>query len=434
MRQSTEEDSSILAKTSLWSNPVIWLALVLYLAISVIPFFLPVSFPVLKRVFGSSLEGLGLMQASFYFGALGLVLGGGSILTLRGYRVGLAATLATLAAALAFVGAARNPAMVVFGAFFAGTGVLSVEVITSCLVSDLFNARRQILFLVLGLTGATGCILGPATLGWWLKHAAQFGGTWRTAFYFAAAIMGALALWPILLRPSALAGASAAPRSRRRTPPSLKKLLRDPAIYTVCALSLLRAVPDGGMVSFIGLFTSKKFVLDTAAAALFVSAYGAGILGGRSVLVGITARWKIPDLLLFSVCMGSASLAFAATIVAPTYHSGLVLFGLAGAFSSGAGPCLSSYLGSRFAPHLATAYGLMAGVNYLGGAGGCYLIGRMGTHAGLERGMWTMPFFSLAVAVVAIVWWRHPAGIRTEHPRAEIVSLGTSALTAQQKE
>ena len=78
--------------------------------------------------------------------------------------------------------------------------------------------------------------------------------------------------------------------------------------------------------------------------------------------------------------------------------------GLAGVFVSGNGPSINSYLGMRFKDQAKTAFSLMSGISYIGGAVGPYLVGYLGSLYGLEESMWIDPLFSVSLAVVALLW------------------------------
>jgi MFS family permease len=296
--------------------------------------------------------------------------------------------------------------MVLVGAFFSGLGVLSLVVITSCVISERFRAVQQSLFFVQAWCGAAGSILGPAALGWWLAYSERIGASWRGAYYFTAAVLGTLALWPLFLRRGNLPDKEMPKMPAKGTPSSLQVVLADPAIYVICLLTILKSIPEAGMVAFVGQLYQKRLGIGVAEAAYFLSANSLGIFAGRSLLTWITVYRRIPDLLVFAVCSAGTTLALAATIASPGYWWALVLFGLSGAFFSGTGPAISSYLGLRFSREVSTAYSLMAGISYVGGAAGPYLIGYMGTHWSLERGIWSMPIVDLLLTAGAVAWYR----------------------------
>jgi hypothetical protein len=47
----------------------------------------------------------------------------------------------------------------------------------------------------------------------------------------------------------------------------------------------------------------------------------------------------------------------------------------------------------------------MSGISYIGGAGGPYLVGYLGSLYGLEKSMWIDPLFSISLAMVALLWF-----------------------------
>jgi fucose permease len=176
-------------------------------------------------------------------------------------------------------------------------------------------------------------------------------------------------------------------------------------MYMIFFLTTLHGLTEGGMISFVGQLYQKKLGVDAAQAAYFLSSHAAGFLVGRSLLSWITAHWKISELVILSACATGGTLFFAATIISSSYLWGLVFMGLAGVFVSGNGPSINSYLGMRFAHQAKTAFSLMSGISYIGGAGGPYLVGYLGSQYGLEKSMWIDPLFSLSLAAVALLWF-----------------------------
>lgn len=391
--------------SSLWAEALPWLVVVVTFVTNVVPFFLPVTFPIFKAVFGSSLEQMGHMQGLFYLSALAFAAGGGWVVSRLGYRKSFIATLLLIVAALIMIGSARHVAMVLVGAFCSGLGVLSLNVTMSCIISEGFGAVRQKFFFIQGLSAAAGSIVGPAVLGWWLATPHAWGESWRSAYYFTAAILGALALWPLFLRSRVWSERRSQQDVGASSVSTLFAVLKKPAIHMICLFVMLKGITESGMTSFVGMLFHNRLGLGVGQAALFLSANAVGILGGRLLLTWITSRWRFSDLAIFAVCIAGTTLAFAATIASPNYGVGLAMLTLSGFFFSGTGPALNSYTGMRFAAQVSTAYSLMSGTSYFGSAGGPYLIGFLGTHLSLETGMWILPIINLVLTVLAFEWF-----------------------------
>lgn len=387
------------------ADPVVWLILAVIFASTTLQFFVPVTLPIFQRELGATLQQLALTQAGFYISALALATGGGWILTRLGHRRALSLTLALIAGALVVMGSAQTFFAVVAGAFCCGLGALSTVIITSAMIAEGFSVERQSLYFLQGLSGAAGSIVGPACLGWWFTSSKHFGASWRAGYYFAGFLFAVLAVWPSLDRTHMSPQESAAASEKNGGRSALKAVLRRSEIYAICLLTVIKSIPAAGMLTFAGLLYQKKFGVGPGRAALLLSASSTGILAGRSLLSWITARRPIPDMPLFVVCMGGASAAYSATIASPSYWPGVVMFGLAGFFFSGGGPAISSYCAVRFTTYASTAFALMGGLSYMGGAAGSYLIGCLGTRAGLERSMWAMPAFGVLVTLLSFAWW-----------------------------
>ncbi len=183
---------------------MIWFILGLYFVSTCIVSFLPVTFPIFKKVFGSTLEQLGRIQVCYYGSAVVFTLGGGWFVNRMGYRRATAIALADIAASLVLIGSAQSYATVLVGAFCFGLGVLSIAVATASIIGEHFSALRQRLFFLQGICGSAGNILGPAALGWWLGNVERLGKSWRAGYFGTALIISLLILWPLLLRSKTL--------------------------------------------------------------------------------------------------------------------------------------------------------------------------------------------------------------------------------------
>jgi fucose permease len=184
----------------------------------------------------------------------------------------------------------------------------------------------------------------------------------------------------------------------------MRAILAKPTIYALGVAIFLHGVSQVGMVSWTGQLYQKKLSIDAARAAYFISVNSMGFFGGRLLLSWITARWKIPELLVLTACAAGGTLAFAGTIAAHDYGIGLALFAIAGFFISGDAPSINSYAGARFAGQSATAFSLMNGIGNIGGGAGPYLTGAIGNRFGLTAGIRLMPVFSMSLAAMALAW------------------------------
>lgn len=402
MRQQSPA-SEALARP-IWREPAFWLALALSLLTGAIYNALPVSFPVFKRVFGISLEEMGRTQFLFFGSALGAGLGGGWFVGHLGLRRALVVALVFFAVTLVAIGSSSDFRLVLLGAFCFGLAIASVIIMTLSLISERFPRKLQTVYFLAGISDAIGSALGPAVLGSWFTYADSTGRSWRTGYYIAAAAPLILAgcAWQVLGRP----GAERAVQSEGRPAPlsQMKAILCGPTIYAIGVLALLHGLTQGGAISFFGQLFQRNFRIDAAQAAYLLSLRSIGNFGGRSLLAWVTGRWRISELAIIATCSFGAVLTFVATIVAPSYESGLFLFGLAGGFSSATGPSLNSMVGSRFAGQTAMAFALFAGINCVGAAGGAYVIGAVGNRLGVGQGIWFVPVFGAALALGALTW------------------------------
>jgi len=400
-----ELSSSQNSSQSMWMDPILWLALALSLVSGAIYNALPVTFPVFRRVFGITMEEMGRTQFLFFVSALVAGLAGGWFISHLGLRRSLVAGLTFLATTLVLIGSAQGFGTVLIGAFCFGLAVASIVVMTLSLISEHFVGKLQSVYFLSGICDAVGSAVGPAALGGWFTYSDATGHSWRNGYYVSATIPMTLAFlaWRILPNPSAAVKDGG---EDTITPLSLMKIiLCKPAIYAISVLGLLHGLAQGGAVSFFGQLFQKNFNVNAAQAAYLLSFRSTGNFVGRSLLAWVTGRWRISEMTIISTCAFAAALAYVATIVTSNYHVGLILFALAGAFSSATGPSLNSLVGARFTGQTAMAFSLFAGINCVGAGGGAYIIGFVGSRLGVEQGIWFVPFSSMILAMAALTWF-----------------------------
>ena len=402
---SSEQSSPSTRFGSMWGDPTLWFVLVLVFINAGVYNFLPITFPVFREFFSANLEQMGQSQSLFFISGIVFSVIGGWIIGSMGLRRALVGALLAVAAAMSVIGSAAGFPMVLVGAFCFGLAMSALNVVFSSIISAHFGDKRQSVFFLAGLADGSGAVVGAAALGGWFVYAERTGGSWRIGYYVAAVIVLALILWAWRLRSDSMRRGGPDADTRRPALSVMQAVLTTPAFYAAGFLGLFHGLSQGGMISFIGQLYQSRFEIDAAQAAYFISLNSAGLFGGRFILSWITARWRIPELVVLTVCAGGATLAFAATISAPTYLWGVAMFTVSGMFVSGNGPSLSSYIGLRFSSHLAMAYALFNGFNAVGAAVSPYLIGTMGDRYGVELSIWLGPVFSLSLSVLAIIWF-----------------------------
>lgn len=390
------------ASTKMWRDPILWFVLALVFVYSGVYNCLPVTFPIFKRVFGTSLEQMGQSQSIFFLSGVLFSPMGGWFIGLIGLDRALRTVLLAVAVALCLIGGASGFALTLLGAFCFGLAMTALNVIYSSVISGHFDQKRQSVFFLAGLADGGGSIVGTAALGSWFAYAERSGGNWRAGYYAAAGIVVGQALWAWRLRTEANVGNDAG--SEHPAFSAAKEVLRSPDLYAAGILAFFHGLAQGGMISFVGQLYQKKFAIDAALAAYLISLNSGGQFGGRFALSWITAHWRIHELLVLGTCATLAAFSFVATILAPKYSWGLAAFAIAGIFVSGNGPSLSSYVGLRFPSRLPTAYALYGGFSAIGAAAGPYLIGAVGSQFGLEASIWFGPVASVVLALVSL-WW-----------------------------
>lgn len=365
--------------------------------------FLPITFPVFSLQLGLTFEQLGRVPLVFFLSTIVFSLGGGWLIACLGLRRAAVTILGLLIMAFIIIACMASFPMLLAGAGLLGLAVVGMEVLSAAIITDALSDKRQSNFFIWAVANAVGATIGPAVLGVFIRHSMIATSTWRVAYLGGAVAAAAFLLWPLLLR-SCWPSRQASPDESAAAAGTLMVVLKRPVIYALGFAIFLHGVAQIGMVSWVGQIYLARFPIDPEQAAYFISFNSAGFFVGRSVMTWLTSRWKIPELTLLACCAALGSLAYIATIAAPTYRSGLLLFAIAGMLISGNGPCINSYTGLRFPGVVATAFAVMNGYGNMGSASGPYFVGLIGNQFGLERGIWFLPAFSLTLAAFAFFW------------------------------
>jgi fucose permease len=366
---------------------------------------------------GASLKQMGDTQFLFYLSSLIFGAVGGRLLVLIGLNRGAVIALGLAGSSLLLIGFAHQFSTVLVATGLLGLAIVALVVIVSSIITRHFNERRQSVFLLSGLSDASGSMLGPAVLGWWIVHSGHWALTWRSGYVVAAAAMGCLVVWAFLVRSEHTEADS--PLSKPKGLTGTQEVLRHPAFLIAVALCFCHGLAQSGMVSFVGQLYVKKLHVDAAHAAYLLSIEAFGILSGRFIFGGILARWGIPELLVIALCAAVETAAFVATILSSNYLVGAAMFSVGGFFMSAIGPSLNSYLGGRLTHQAATAFALFAGLGNVGAALGPYLIGTTGTDFGIERGIFLSPLFCALLSSTALLWHireRRPSAVAMRQP------------------
>jgi MFS family permease len=389
----------------IWKDSVFWFVIALGVGYGAVYNFLPVSFPAFVRQFGCSLAQMGQLQFVFFLSGLGFSLVGGSLISLVGLKRSAILAFSLAALSLLLISKSRHFFPVLVGATLFGFSISAMIVINSSIISGHFRSRRQSVFFVTGLSDAGGSMIGPAMLGWWLANSMRWGMSWRVSYYVAAADMGALVVWALLVRSGSMGDAPATATKGKDVFSHTREVLVSGALYVAVVLGFCHGLAQAGMLSFIGQLYINKLQIDAAHAAYFISGNATGILGGRLLFSWITAHWRLPELVVICACAAAETAAFLGAIISPSYLTGVIMFVAAGVFISAIGPSLNSYLGGKFASRTATAFSLFAGLSNIGAALGPFFIGMIGTDLGVGKGILFAPGFSALLSALALIWF-----------------------------
>lgn len=394
------------SRRPIWKDPIFWFVIVLGIGYGAVYNILPVTFPIFRREFGTSLEQMGHSQSLFFIASLFFSLVAGPTIAILGLKRAALAALTLAASALLVIGSAGHFGIVLIVAPIYGFSIIALVVISNSLVSGHFGEMRQSVFFVTGLSDACGTMIGPALLGLWFVHSVKWNISWRWGYVIAAADMGLLFVWALFMRTRNLPGGARRTDTEVPVAAVIKNVLSNSAFYIAALLEFCHGVGQAAMIAFIGQVYVSRLHIDAAQAAYFISLNAAGILTGRTALSWITARWKIPELVVMSFCAAGQLLACLAAILSPGYLLGAAMFTLAGMFVSAIGPSLNSYLGGKFSVEASTAFSLFAGLGNVGAAVGPLLVGTLATYLGIETGILFAPIFTGLLSVIALLRYR----------------------------
>lgn len=384
-------------------DPLLWFVLGIGVFSGTMQNLLVITFPVFRRTFSAGLESLGTMQSVLFGSALVFSLLSGWITIKLGLRRAVLFNLTLLALTLAAIGAAPDFAFVLVLASCLGFTVAGLDVFPNALIGSAFLDRRQIVYLLSGVSIAVGSGLGAAAIGKWLRDTEQFSWGWRAGYGGLAGIVILFTLAGCFLPALKTMKSQALGGSGSLAKKEVISILRRWPIYLAGVAMFLHGLAQVGIVSWLGLLFQSRLSIDTAQAAYLLSANGTGFLLGRMLLSLVTTKVHMPDLLLLACCSGLGALGYFATLSAPSYLTGLILFFLSGMVVCGNGPAMYSYIAGQFQSVQSSAFGLLLMFGYLGSVAGPYLIGIIGARFGIERAVWCIPLFSLCLCMLALV-------------------------------
>ncbi len=394
------------SRKPIWKDPIFWFVIALGVGYGAVYNILPVTFPIFRREFGASLEQMGHSQSLFFIASLFFSLIAGPTIAILGLKRAALVALTVAASALLVIGSAHHFGIILIIAPLYGFSIIALVVVSNSLVSRHFGEMRQSVFFVTGLSDAGGTMIGPALLGLWFAHSSKWNVSWRWGYVIAAMDMAFLFIWALFMRTGNLLGGTRRTSSEMPIAAVIKNVLSNSAFYVAALLEFCHGVGQAAMIAFIGQVYVSKLHIDAAQAAYFISLNAAGILCGRTALSWITARWKIPELVVMSLCAAGQMLAFLAAILSPGYLLGAAMFTLAGMFVSAIGPSLNSYLGGKFSVEASTAFSLFAGLGNVGAAVGPLLVGTLATYIGIETGILFAPVFTGLLSAIALLRYR----------------------------
>lgn len=255
--------------------------------------------------------------------------------------------------------------------------------------------KRRGLALAFILTGSgVGSILIPPLTQWTITHQG-----WRSAYILLGGIaLVGLPLTALLVRNRpipTLDRSNAAPAGM-----SVKASLASTAFWVLCAITILSAFSENGLVTNLAaILTSHGLSAESAALALSVRG-GAGILGRLCVgfLIDRYSPQRIQTIILLLSALGTLVLAFAGSSLMALLGAALLGVGL-GSEADVLPYLLAHYFGRK---HFSVLYGLTWTAYAVGGGTGPVFIGHLYDSAGLYHSRFIVYLAGVAVAAAAV--------------------------------
>ena len=308
----------------------------------------------------------------------------------------LAGGFLTLAAALALMGIASA---------FVGNA-------NSTFLADLFPDKlRRVMSLASALWFTSSAVSAPA-IGGWLKLAEKRqwdAWSYRAPYIVDLVLIGTCAVlaWKVV-RPAARshpAGAEAAsPASEKAASPqpASKQWLWIPVLGICHGMMIIV------LMAWVNPMVRGKFGVDPLRGALVLGGLAFGLGMGRLLLAGIESSLEERTWLTLSGAAGAVVISLG--LAAPTYWTTLVAMTLAGLVSCSTFPSILSLVGTKFKETKAKLYGYMEASVALAGFVGPAAVGVMADHG--VPVWWALglsPLAGLMLAVLSLIWRR------TEH-------------------
>ena len=374
---------------ALWA----WLFVVLGTAIAL----LGPALPQLRRDFGLSLAGSGLVFMLHSTGYLAGVFAAGPLADIRGRRPVMGAGLAVLAAGMALAALAPRWPLLLGAMVVAGAGFAFIDVGLNAAIADAVQGtgRRAAAMNLLHGAFPAGTLVAPAALA----GAYGLGLGWRTVFAGVAALIAA-SLLPLGFRRFAW---PPAPPSERGAASPLQ-LLREPHLRHLALLQGLYVGVELGIAGWVATYLIERFGASESAGALATSLYWAGFLAGRPVVAFLTHRFGAERVLPWLMVTGIGMAAFA--LASPAALPAAILFALTGAAICGVFPTVMALALEGRAGDAGSAAALVTGVSSVGGLAWPWLVGAVAQVAGLRAGMATAAAPLVAMLLLSHRWPR----------------------------
>ena len=368
-----------------------WLGMVLFFTQRWI--FGPV-IPPLMREFGVDKTALGVIGSASLWGYMFTPIIAGMISDRYGRKLSSLGGIFGFSALTLLCGLANRTSQLFIGRFFTGIGEAFFFVPMLAFTLELFPKRPGFYLTLMSSGSSLGWFIGPAMAGWLVS----LTGDWRPPFLVAGAVGLIIALFMYLWWPKDHGGPV-------QSGPLFDKNLFIPANLVMLALLSLAAAfqitTEFGFTMWYPAFLELERNVAVAAAGVIAGLYGLGQFIGRPTMGWVSDKLGYRPIGIVGAIVLCLSLVMILSVSGMgmrgyfTFQAGFI-----GAAVMGA---LWTFTGLAFPSFKGLALGIMSTVGYASASMAPILIGYLGDHHSIERGLWVICVPASILAGLAIL-------------------------------
>ncbi|HPE68091.1 MAG TPA: MFS transporter [Thermotogota bacterium] len=350
--------------------------------------------PVIRETLSLTYEGSG---AIFAVGSIGFLLGsllGGTLLEWIGLKKTLLVGILLFPVGLVLFGLGRSMLLLSIGNVFVGLGTGLLEVGLPPLASQLSKTPGG-LINQLHSYFALGALISPVLVALSVSST----GSWQLFFLLSLVLVA----FPALLVPGFQSVRQ--PHVEKGSPshvaPSRGSFLKHPFFWIICLMGGFYVSSEMGTSNWAPMYATDFLGTSPEMGGLLPSLFWIGLFSGRQITAWLIDRVGLLRW-LFGVSLVGLPLVFFALRPLPNPVFLGIFIVISGLVHASIFPTLQSLLVLRVRSGVGLALGLYTSFGSLGGSASGFLVGVISERAGISTGFFSVFFFFLATAVLAV--------------------------------